>query len=54
MYKIKIKLTLEDSESCDALLDIIRRLEDKLHDADVTHFSITKRGELSEEEASDE
>ena len=49
MYKIKIKLTLEDSESCAALLDIIRDLEDKLHDADVTHFSIDKIKEASDE-----
>ena len=32
MYKIKIKLTLDDVDSCNALVDIIRDLEDKLHD----------------------
>jgi hypothetical protein len=48
MYKIKIKLTLDDVDSCNALVDIIRELEDKLHDADVTHFSITKTKEVSD------
>tara|TARA_R110002020_G_scaffold234886_1_gene447018 strand:+ start:4811 stop:4969 length:159 start_codon:yes stop_codon:yes gene_type:complete len=49
MYKIKINLTVKEDDSCSELIDLVKTLEDKIIDIDITKLSITKTKEQEDD-----